>query len=107
MFNRINRYFEEINGNKYLMVVPSNESEEKIKKYAELGIKIRDLIRSVTQLDDYDETYMKIKYNSDDELSETNKTIIIPVMVIVVRAAFYENKKYYPQVFLDESLYEL
>ena len=28
-------------------------------------------------------------------------------MIIVVRAAFYENNKYYPQVFLDECLYKL
>ena len=32
MFVRINRYFEEINENKYLTLVPTNESEEKIKK---------------------------------------------------------------------------
>ena len=31
MFNRINGYFEEINGNKYLTLVPANESEENIK----------------------------------------------------------------------------
>ena len=30
MFNKMNRYFEEINGNKYLMLVPTNESKEKI-----------------------------------------------------------------------------
>ena len=33
MFNRINGYFEEINGNKYLMLVPTKESKEKMKKY--------------------------------------------------------------------------
>ena len=33
MFNRTSGYFEEINGNKYLMLVPTNESEGKIKKY--------------------------------------------------------------------------
>ena len=33
--------------------------------------------------------------------------IEIPVMTIVVRAIFYENNKYYPQVFLDECLYEI
>ena len=98
MFNRINRYFEEINGNKYLMLVLTNDRKEKIKKYEELCIKIRDLTRSVTKKsDDYDEKYMKIKFNSDDELP-LNKTIKIPVMVIVVRAVFHENKKY-PQVF--------
>ena len=36
MFKRINGYFEEINGNKYLTLVPTNESEDKIKKYEEL-----------------------------------------------------------------------
>ena len=44
---------------------------------------------------------MKIKFSSDDELT-LNKTIEIPSMTIVVRAIFYENNKYYPQVFLDE-----
>ena len=53
--------------------------------------------------DDYDEKYMKIKFNPDDQLP-LNKTIEIPRMIIVVRAIFYENKKYYPQVFLDECL---
>ena len=42
-------YFEEINENKYLTIVPTDESKEKIKKYEELWIKIRDLIRSVTK----------------------------------------------------------
>ena len=53
MFNRIGGYFEEVNGNKYLTLVPTNESEEKIKKYEELWIKIRDLFRSVTKKLDY------------------------------------------------------
>ena len=41
---------------------------------------------------------MKIKFNSRDELP-LNKTIENPSMIIVVRAVFYENSKYYPQVF--------
>ena len=49
---------------------------------------------------------MKIKFNSDDELS-LNKTIEIPTITIVVRVVFHENKKYYPQVFLDECLYQI
>ena len=36
-----------------------------------------------------------------------NKMIEIPSMKIVVRPAFYQNNKYYPQVFLDECLYQL
>ena len=91
IFNKMNGYFEEINRNKYLTLVLTNESKEKIKKYKELWIKIRDLIRSITKkLDDYDEKYMKIKFNSNDELP-LNKTIEIHSMTIVVRAVFREN----------------
>ena len=35
MFNRINGYFEKINGNKYLTLVPTKEIKEKIEKYKE------------------------------------------------------------------------
>ena len=74
------------------MLVPTNESKEKIKKYEELWSKTRDLIRSVTKnADDYDEKYMKIKFNSDGELP-LNKTIEIPGMTIVVRAFFMKIK---------------
>ena len=49
---------------------------------------------------------MEIKFNLNDELP-LNKMIKIPSMIIVVRAVFHENNKYYPQVFLDECLYKL
>ena len=68
---------------------------------------MKDSIRLITKnLDDYDKKYMKIKFNSDNELS-LNKTIEIPTMKIVVRAVFHENNKYYPYVFLDECLYKI
>ena len=35
IINNVNGYFEEIKGNEYLMLVPTNESKEKIKKYEE------------------------------------------------------------------------
>ena len=102
----MNGYFEEINISKYLTLVPTNESKEKIKKYEELWIKIGDLVRSIIKnSDDYDEEYMKIKFSSDDELS-LNKTIEIPSMIMVVRAIFLENNRYYPQVFLDERYHK-
>ena len=36
IFSKVNGYFEEINKNKYLTLVPTNESKEKIEKYEEL-----------------------------------------------------------------------
>ena len=60
IFNKMNGYFEEINGNNYLTLV----SEDKIKNHKELWIKIRDLIRSVSKKsEDYEEKYMRIKFN--------------------------------------------
>ena len=68
--------------------------------------KIKDLNRSITKnSDDYDEKYMEIKFNSDDDMP-LNKTIEIPGTLIVVRAIF-NNNKYYPHVFLDKCLYKL
>ena len=73
--------------------------EEIDKNYEELWIKIRDIIRSITKgLDCYDEKYVKIKLDSDDNLP-LNKSIEIPLVATVVRAVFHENNKYYPQVF--------
>ena len=64
VFAKVNGYFEDTNKNKYLTLVPTNGSKEKIKKYGELWSKMRDLIRSITKYaDDYDEKYMKIKFN--------------------------------------------
>ena len=68
---------------------------------------MRYLISSITKSsDDYDEKYMKIKFNSDNELS-LKKAIEILTITIVVRAIFHENNKHYPQVFLDECLYKI
>ena len=49
---------------------------------------------------------MKSKFDSDDDLP-LNKMIKIYNVPIVVRAVFYENNKYYPQVFLYERLHKL
>ena len=106
IFNKMNEYFEAINGNKYLALVPSNESEDKIKKYKELWIKMRDLLKSVTKKsNDYDKNYMRTKFDTDDKLT-LNKIIKIPIITIVVRAVFHENNKSYPQGFLDKCLCE-
>ena len=49
IINKVNGYFQEINKNKYLALVPFNESKEKIKRYKELWSKIKDLLRSMTK----------------------------------------------------------
>ena len=45
IFSIVNRYFEEVDKNKYLTLVRINESKEIIKRYDGLWSKIRDLVR--------------------------------------------------------------
>ena len=49
IFHKVNGYFEEINENKYLTLVTTDESKEKIKKHKEIWSKIRYLIRLITK----------------------------------------------------------
>ena len=50
--------------------------------------------------------FVKIKFNSDDNLP-LNKTLKLHNMTIIVRSVFQEDGKFYPQIYLDECLYEL
>ena len=75
------------------------KAKKKNTKHGELWIKIRDFIKLIIKnSDDYDEKCMKIKFNSNEELT-LSKTIKIPTMTIIVKAVFLWKWKYYPQVF--------
>ena len=49
---------------------------------------------------------MKIKFNSDGDLPLI-KPLKFHHMTITIRSAFEEDGKLYPQVLLDDTLYEL
>ena len=55
---------------------------------------------------DYEKDYMKIKFNWDDGLP-LNKQPKFHNMVITIKFVFEKDGKRYPQVFLDDTLYEL
>ena len=61
------------------------KAKKKLKNMRNCGGSIRSITKNS---DDYDEKYVKIKYNSDDKLS-LSKAIEIPTMVIVARAVFH------------------
>ena len=48
----------------------------------------------------YGKDFMKIKFNTDDNLP-LNKTLRLHNLTIIVRSVFQEDSKYYPQAFLD------
>ena len=49
---------------------------------------------------------MKIKFNSNDNFP-SNKMLKLHNLTVIVRPVFEEEGKYYPQVFLDDCLYEV
>ena len=84
-----------------------NENKELLKKYNDVFNGIMYKIKEISNDEcDYEKDYMKIKFNSDDDLP-LNKPLKFHNMTITIRSVFKEDGKFYPQVFLDDTLYEL
>ena len=104
---RVNGYIEEKDSNKYLVFDSTDENKELLKNYNDVFNGIRDKIGEINNNEcDYEKDYMKIKFNSDDDLP-LNKSLKFRLMTITIRHVFEEDGKLYPQVFLDDTLYEL
>ena len=78
-----------------------------LKIYNDVFNGIRNKIKKISDDEwDYEKDYIKIKFNSDDNLS-LNKKLKFHNMGITIRSAFEEDGKLCPQVFLDDIPYEL
>ena len=100
-------YIEEINENKYLVFDSIDENKELLKKSNDVFNGIMSKIKEVSSDEcDYEKDYMKIKFNSDDNVP-LNKPLKFHNMTRTIRSVFKEDGKLYPQVFLDDTLYEL
>ena len=108
LINHASGYIEEKNGNKYLIFDSVDENKEVLKKYADVWDGIKNKIKAIngSKENDYRKYYMKIKFNSDDDLP-LNKLQKFHVMTIIIRSVFEEGGKLYPQLFLDNTFYEL
>ena len=94
----MNRYIEEKEVYKYLVFDSIDENKELFKKYNDVFNRIRDKIKEVCSDErDYDKDYMKIKFNSDDNLP-LNKPLKFHNMTTTIRSVFEEDGKLYPQV---------
>ena len=92
-----NGYIEEKNGNKYLIFDSVDENKEVLKKYTDVWNGIKNKIKEVRDSGcDYEKDYMKIKFNSEDNLP-LNKSLKFHAMTIIIRCVFSEGGK--PQLF--------
>ena len=93
--------------NKYLVFDSIDENKELLKKCSDVWNGIKNKIKEVGASEcDYEKDYMKIKFNSDDNLP-VNKPLKFHLMTITIRSVFKEDGKLYPQLFLDDALYDL
>ena len=66
----------------------ADENKELLKKYGDVFNGIRDKIKEINSNDcDYEKDYMKIKFNSDDDLP-LNKSLQFALMTITIRWVF-------------------
>ena len=106
LINHANGYIEKKGVNKYLIFDSTDENKELLKKYNDVYSGIKNKIEEVSNGKyDYKKDYMKITFNSDDDLP-LNKLLKFHLMAITIRSVFKEDCKLYPQVFLDDTLYE-
>ena len=108
MINRIDGFIEEKDGDKYLSIASTDRNSEVLNKYSEVWSGIKDCIEKINdnELGEYDKDFMKIKYNSDDDIP-LNKQLHFLTITVIITNIFEKDGKYYPQCFLDECLYEV
>ena len=107
LINRIKDHFEEVDRDKYL--ITSSENGDIMQKYQEVFDGIKEIIKKINDYSQpikYDDNYMKIKFNTDDNIP-LNKIIYFLTIAITIKSATKKDGKYYPQLFLDECLYEV
>ena len=108
LVHRIDGFVEEKEGSICLNIASTDSNSEFLTKFAEVWSGIKDQIEKINgrKSGEYEKNYMKIKFNSDDDLT-LNKQLKFLSIAIIVRNVFEEDGEYYPQNSLDECLYEL
>ena len=93
-------HFKEKNDDKYLILDSRN-------KYEEVWSRIRLEIKTINGGEElfYEKNY-SIGIDTDDDFP-LNKPLKFPTLTIIIRYILQEGEKLYPQIYLDECLYEL
>ena len=76
-----------------------------LKKHDDVWNGIKNKTEEVSDSEcNYKKDYVKIKFNSDNNLS-LSKQLKFYNMTISIRSAFNESSKFYPQLFIHDNLY--
>ena len=107
LYSIINRFYGSVlqkNSNKYLII---DKHDDVLKKYDQVFTGIKYHINKIDGSEVvYDKDYMKINFLSDDDIP-LNKMIYFPTVTVIIRCVFKQDGVYYPQVYLDDCLYQV
>ena len=94
-------YIEEKEGNKYLNIAFTDSNNELLKEYAEVWSGIKNQIKKINDggSGEYGKDYMKIKFNSDDDLP-LNTVQKFCALTFIIRNVFENTAK-------NDCLYEI
>ena len=103
IINRLYGYVSKKDSNKFLTI----DKGVSVFKYDQVFSGIKHHIKKI---DDgkvnYSADYDEIKFLSEDSLA-LNKLIYFPTFTVVIRCVFKQNGVFYPQVYLDDCLYQI
>ena len=93
-------YFKEENGEKYLIL-------DSTERYEDVFSRIKSEIKTINDGKElfYEKNYSRIGINTDDDVP-LNKPLKFPTLTVIIRCVFQVGEKLYPQIYLDECLYE-
>ena len=108
IIGKVDGHIKKNDESKCLVFDFTNENKEVLKKYTELRDVIKNEIEAINggKKGKYNKDIMKVKFNADDNLP-LNKPLKLHMLTVIVRCIFEEDDKFYPQLYLDDCLYEL
>ena len=90
---------------KYLNITLTDSNNDVLIKLIKVWNGIKNQIKKINNdsVVEYDKDYMKIKFDSDDNLL-LNEVSKFHAVIIIIRSVFERDGKYYRQFFLDDAL---
>ena len=101
--NKVFCFVGEKNGVKYLKI----DKGDVLNKWDQVFNGIKYHIKKISDEEvNFDSDIDKIRFASNDSLP-LGKLIYFPTLTVVIRCVFKQGDIYYPQVYLDDALYQL
>ena len=104
IINRVYGSISEKNGNKFLT---TDKGDSALKKCDQVFSRIKHDIKKIdNKVVNFNSDYDEIKFLSE-YLFSLKKLIYFPTLTIVIRCVSKQNGVFYPQVYLDDCLYQI